>query len=321
MSLASFFGQFAQFGQFHFLRPAWLVALVFIVPFWWAQRRRADARHAWRGIVEPRLLDALLLGTRDGRGFMPAHLVIAMIALLAVSAAGPAWQRAPSGDGTSQPPLVIALSLEPGMLATDVAPSRLERAKQKIRDLLAARGEARNALIVYGGEAYKVVPMTDDASLFDYYLADLQPDLLPREGNAPSKALALGAAMLSREAAGGAVLLIASALPDADLAEFRKAKAGSNVLLLLVGRDEGTAGFDSKAARRFADATGIAVTRVTATDGDVTRIVRDLRGSTPQSGGAKSDAPWRDMSFVVLIPALLLGVFWFRRGWRVRWSD
>ena len=57
---------------------------------------------------------------------------------------------------------VIALDLSATMNAVDVQPSRLERAKQKIRDLLALRSGARTALVAYAGSAHTVLPLSDD---------------------------------------------------------------------------------------------------------------------------------------------------------------
>ena len=61
-------------------------------------------------------------------------------------------------------PLVIAIDLSQTMDAIDIAPSRLERVKLKVRDLLALRAGARTAIVAYAGSAHIVLPLTDDAS-------------------------------------------------------------------------------------------------------------------------------------------------------------
>ena len=66
---------------------------------------------------------------------------------------------------------------------TDVAPSRLERAKQKISDLLARARRARApGLIAYAGTAHLVMPLTDDRAVIEPFLAALTPDLMPSDG-------------------------------------------------------------------------------------------------------------------------------------------
>jgi hypothetical protein len=61
-----------------------------------------------------------------------------------------------------------------------VQPSRLERAAQKIRDLLAERRGTRSALIAYAGSAHLVMPLTRDADLIARFAAELSPDVMPR---------------------------------------------------------------------------------------------------------------------------------------------
>ena len=64
-----------------------------------------------------------------------------MIASLAL--AGPTWKREPTPFSEDQAPLVIALDVSSSMEMTDIQPSRLQRAQQKVRDLLALRSGAR----------------------------------------------------------------------------------------------------------------------------------------------------------------------------------
>ena len=66
---------------------------------------------------------------------------------------------------------MIVLALSTSMDQADVAPTRLERAKQKIRDLLGVRAGARSGLIAYAGTAHLVMPLTDDRSVIEPFLA------------------------------------------------------------------------------------------------------------------------------------------------------
>ena len=94
---------------------------------------------------------------------------------------------------------MIALSVAPTMGQTDVAPSRLERAKQKVRDLLAARAGARTGLIAYSGTAHLVMPMTEDRAVIEPFLAALTPELMPVQGNNTIAATALAANVMTTE--------------------------------------------------------------------------------------------------------------------------
>ena len=70
------------------------------------------------------------------------HLVAGLLALGAIAAAGPTWQRERPPFVEDTAPLAIAIDLSPTMDAIDVTPTRLERAKLKVQDLM-ARGRAR----------------------------------------------------------------------------------------------------------------------------------------------------------------------------------
>ncbi len=75
---------------------------------------------------------------------------------------------------------------------------RLERAKQKVADLLASRRGARTAVVAYAGSAHAVLPLTDDTDLVNMYLESLTPEVMPQSGDRPDRALELAASMLAR---------------------------------------------------------------------------------------------------------------------------
>ena len=163
---------------FHFLRPWWLLALLPAALFLWLILRREHGERRWEKTIAPHLLKHLLVGRDDRRAFRPAYLVTAVLALGIVGAAGPTWRREPPPFTQDQAPLVIALDVSQSMAGTDIKPSRLERAKQKIRDLLTARAGARTGLIAYAGTAHLVMPPTDDPAVIEPFLAALsvEPD-------------------------------------------------------------------------------------------------------------------------------------------------
>ena len=123
---------------FHFLRPWWLLLVPLAAGLVWLWRRRADPRAQWEARSRPHLLDALLVGGGARVRWRPVHLVAAALALAGVAVAGPTWRKEPPPFGEDAAPLVVAIDLSPTMNATDVAPTRLERVKQKVRDLHAA---------------------------------------------------------------------------------------------------------------------------------------------------------------------------------------
>ena len=134
-------------GDFHFLRPIWLLALVAAALLAWLIARRGDARSRWSGTIAPELLEHLMIDRQTSLRLRPLHLTVALLVLGGLAAAGPTWERERAPFVDDKAPLVITIDLSQTMDATDVAPTRLERAKLKVRDLLALRKGARTAIL------------------------------------------------------------------------------------------------------------------------------------------------------------------------------
>jgi Ca-activated chloride channel family protein len=167
-------------GDFHFLRPWWLLALVPCALLIWAIQRRESAAQSWHGIVAPHLLPFLLQGRSRRACFTPLHLIAIgwLIAVLAI--AGPTWRREPSPFADDTAALAIVVKLSPSMNTEDVQPSRLTRATQKIHDLLKQRAGAETSLIAYAGTAHVVMPETSDSTIIDAFAQALDPKIMPK---------------------------------------------------------------------------------------------------------------------------------------------
>jgi Ca-activated chloride channel family protein len=144
-------------AAFHFLRPEWLWMLAAIPLIYLSFHIRDDTRARWKRYIEPDLLDHLIVGRKQTWRFRPIHMVCLLIMLGAVAISGPAWKREQPPFTEDKAPLVIALDLSPTMDAIDLNPTRLERAKLKLRDLLKVRNGSRTALFVYAGTAHMVL--------------------------------------------------------------------------------------------------------------------------------------------------------------------
>lgn len=87
--------------------------------------------------------------------------------------------------------VVFALDVSKSMLAEDVAPNRLEKAKQIIGKTLDALGSDRIGLVVYAGSAYPQLPITTDYSAARMLLRTVNTDIVPSQGTAISEAIQL----------------------------------------------------------------------------------------------------------------------------------
>lgn len=326
--------------SFHFLRPQWLLVLLPALGFYIVVRRSSPERQ-WRRVIAPHLLSHLKVSGGSRLAFRPLHLITLLLVLGAVGLAGPTWERERSPFAEDTAPLVVALDMSATMNAIDVQPSRLERSKQKIRDLLALREGARTALIAYAGTAHTVLPLSDDASIFETFLSALETNVMPVDGKDNARALELADELLEREETPGSILFFTDGVSNDDVDAFvaHQERSRDSVLVLAVGTRDGgpvrtadgeyatdgsgrrviatldTEGFDALAAE-----TGAFVASVSVDDADVRAVSRRIQSNLRAAQDEDETARWRDVGYYLTIPIALLGALWFRRGWTVRLS-
>jgi len=256
--------------------------------------------------------------------------------VLTIALAGPAWERERSPFSEDTAPLVIALEMTPAMLASDQAPNRLERAKQKIRDLLSRRQGARTAIITYAGSAHAVLPLTDDAGLVETFLPSLSPSIMPRAGDQPDKALQLAEQILAEETAAGTIVFMTDGIDRRFEEDFAlHANTSNNQVLLLGfgtvdggmvrpvtpgGRASLAPGIDLGGLELIASAAKGELWRATVDDGDIDRLVRSIRSHLVNAIASDENLQWRDEGYLLVWPLSLLLLLWFRRGWTVQWQ-
>ncbi|MEM8558001.1 MAG: VWA domain-containing protein [Bacteroidota bacterium] len=177
-----------------FLHPDafwWLLAVpVAVLFFWRATRTRSAALRAFFG-VKPDGADLVMPGlpTPEATAAQRARLrrwraalLVAALVLLVVALAGPRYGTQLREVQEESLDLVVALDVSSSMLAEDVAPSRLERAKYELRALLDDLQGARVGLIVFAGDAFIQAPLTSDYSAIRLFLDAANPDLVPTPG-------------------------------------------------------------------------------------------------------------------------------------------
>ncbi|WP_134679026.1 VWA domain-containing protein [Paracoccus ravus] len=296
---------------FHFIRPWLLVLLPLVALLWWRVRRRLGKSRLPEAHISPHLARALTVGQDGASRLLPIDGVALGLILICLGAAGPTWSRVPDPFVAQTAPLVIALKVTPSMQNRDLAPTRLERAKQKVRDLLALRSGARSALVAYAGTAHAVVPMTEDPNVLQPYLEGLQVDVMPDEGNATAAALELARAIMEKETAAGGILFVTDDISGADVAALNGYQGASLAVLATLPQGTGSAGLD---------ALTIPVEQVSVDDSDIIRLDRRLNAAYRRALAEDGDQPWDDRGWLLAWPAALLALIWFRRGWTMRWG-
>jgi len=165
-------------GDVKMLYLLWLVPALVLLFAWAAARRRA----ALRRFVDDELLERIGLSQNRPARAWKAALFILAFSLVAFAAARPAWNPKPQTIERRGRDVMILLDVSKSMLAEDLAPNRLERAKIAIKDMVERLQGDRVGLIAYAGTAVLKVPLTTDYGFFGLVLDDIDVESVSRGG-------------------------------------------------------------------------------------------------------------------------------------------
>jgi Ca-activated chloride channel family protein len=323
-------------SAFHFLHPAWLLALPVLLA--WALWRRRSAGGDWTKVADPELLSLLRIGASRGSS-SPWPLIGAAWTLAVLALAGPAWSRLQTPAFRAPPAWVLVLDLSPSMSASDTAPNRVTRARYAAADILDAARDARVGLVAFAGEPHVVAPLTTDVATVRVLLKPLSPALMPESGDSLAPALEAAEGLLAAGSARhGQVVVLSDGF--ADPAESLRAaqelrQKGITVQVIGVGTQAGApepngkGGFvlDSNGRVRVTRERSDELRRLATAGGGhfvpaeavATQLlpVLEARGS-PETEAQESHAQlstWRNEGIWLLPLVLLLAGLLARRGW------
>jgi Ca-activated chloride channel homolog len=335
------YAMFEQLSQFHFIRPQWLLLLLVVPVLYFFTEYRRRAEYQWRDVIAPHLLKHLKLMGGARSFFRPIHMIIILIILGTLGMSGPTWEREQSPFTEDLAPLVIALDLSQTMDAIDVPPTRLERAKQKIRDLLELRKGARTAVIVYAGTAHSVLPFTDDPSVLKTYIESLRTDIMPVSGKDPASALKLVEQMLDHEEVPGTILFLTDGIGVKYLNDFirHSQQSKDQLMVLAFGTSQGSpikigenqfltdhsgrrvvARLDHEGLSALEAQAGVEVYSSTVENRDVERLQAKIQSHLRSVLNEDKNLRWKDFGYYLVWPSVLLFLFWFRKGWVLQWN-
>jgi Ca-activated chloride channel family protein len=167
----------------------WLLLLLppaLCVFFWWSGRVRQRLLAAF---IDARLLASLTTGVSPLRQKVRAALLVAAVACSIIALARPQWHF--DWDKIEQRGLdiVVAVDTSKSMLATDIAPNRLARAKLATLDLMQQARSDRLGLVAFAGEAYLSCPLTIDDTAYRQSVDALDVHTIPEGGTAIATAI------------------------------------------------------------------------------------------------------------------------------------
>lgn len=230
--------------MFRFASPEWLFGLL-LLPilaggYWLAARRRAQlmARFGDSALL------ARLTGSVNRRArWIKAVLLLASVGLLVLAAARPQFGTRIETVKRRGQDVMVALDLSNSMMAEDVTPNRLDRARLAILRLLGKLDGDRVGLVAFAGDAFVQSPLTTDYSAASMFLGAMEPEMMPVQGTNLGEALRFSLDALDQAAREDRVVLLVTDGEDhegeMDPQIQRAIASGTKVHTVGIGSPEG----------------------------------------------------------------------------------
>ncbi|NVK51855.1 MAG: VWA domain-containing protein [Flavobacteriaceae bacterium] len=169
---------------FYFFAIVPVIIVVFLLAFWWKKRTQ-------KKFTDVALLKKLAPNTSVFKSVLKLSFFCIGLSFLIISLVNPKMGTKLKTVKREGVDVVFALDVSKSMLAEDIAPNRLEKAKQIISKIIDKLGSDRVGIIIYAGNAYPLLPITTDHAAAKMFLQNAAPDMVSSQGTAINQALNL----------------------------------------------------------------------------------------------------------------------------------
>ncbi|MCF8361522.1 MAG: VWA domain-containing protein [Prolixibacteraceae bacterium] len=220
--------------MFRFANPEYLSALiiipVLIIIFFIYRRKR---KNAIRQFGNPEVLQSLMPNASPSRPGWKFTIMLVALALLITGIARPQFGAKLQKVKRKGIELIIALDVSNSMLAEDIQPNRLERAKRAISLLTERLSDDKIGLIVFAGDAYVQMPITTDYTSAKLFLSSINTSMVPRQGTTIGSAINLATKSFTPESESSkAIVVITDGENHEDNAEDMAEQAAENDIVV-----------------------------------------------------------------------------------------
>lgn len=231
--------------MFRFEDPAYLYLLIslplLILIRMYGLRKRKKQLKEFGDIL---LVKELMPNVSGGRRELKFWLMLAAVALIAVMLARPQMGTKISQDKRQGIEVMIALDISNSMKAEDVAPSRLDKSKMMIENLVDNFTDDKVGLVVFAGDAFIQLPITSDYVSAKMFLQNIDPSLIASQGTNLAEAVGLSSRSFTKQDNVGRAIIVITDGEDHEGGAVEAAKQakknGMRVFVLGVGSTKGT---------------------------------------------------------------------------------
>lgn len=228
-----------RFANPEYLYLLLLLPVIALLFFYSIYRRNKDIK----SYGDPQLLKALIPSYASLRNHLTFWLSLTAVMLMVFVLARPQFGAKKETVTTRGVEVVVALDISNSMLADDITPNRLEKAKRLISRIINKSSENKVALIVFAGDAFVQLPITNDFISAKMFLESITPRLIERQGTDIASAINLATKSFTpNEKVGKAIVIITDGENHeggAEEAARLAAEKGMNVFVLGIGTEKG----------------------------------------------------------------------------------
>ena len=228
--------------MFRFNDPVWLWALTLLpVLVFLMLQASAARRRALEAFAEVELVRRLTGSVNRVVRRWKAVLQVAAVGLLAIALARPQFGSRVETVRSSGQDIVVAIDLSQSMLAEDVSPNRLERARLAVYRLMEGLSGDRIGLVAFAADAFVQSPLTLDYRAAGMFLNAMTPDLMPIQGTDLGAAVRVSLEALEKGARESRVLILVTDAEDHedDFGELLSELRDVEVYIVVIGTNEG----------------------------------------------------------------------------------
>lgn len=230
-----------RFAHIEFLWLLLAIPVLVALHIWITRRKRQQLQL----FGDPELMAELMPNASRIRPHVKFALMLIALSLLIIGIARPQYGTKEQTVKRQGIEVMIALDISNSMLAEDVAPNRLERAKQMLSKLVDQMVDDKLGLVVFAGDAFTQIPITCDYVSAKMYLQSITPDIIPAQGTAIGKAITTCVSSFGTEDTekSRAIILITDGENHEDNAQEAAKMAkekGIHVFVVGIGKPEGS---------------------------------------------------------------------------------